>query len=226
MAARRLAASGDEADGMTPIRSGVLAGFVALLFCVQAPLARAHSDAAHPVPPAGLMWNRTGLPAVFPLQVKTPPGQDYLLTLLDAPSGKAALAAYIKGGAVFKVLVPPGVYRLRFATGANWQGEDDLFGPGAETEVFELRDALRFETRGLGIKAGHIVSLLNRKPGPLRDAGLKDQLICQSFRFDVPRQVSPPGETAGFPSAPRYPKADAERFTIPRRDVRSRYCGY
>ncbi len=135
------------------------------------------------------MWNRSGLPAVFPLQIKTPPGQDYFLTLIDQRSDAAVLAAYIEGGVFFKVLVPPGIFRLRFAAGNGWQGEDDLFGPGAQTDMFELRQPLAFETRGLGIKAGHVVSLSKRRPGQMAQADLKDQLICQSVSVDFPPSI-------------------------------------
>ncbi|MDZ4393115.1 hypothetical protein [Cypionkella sp.] len=178
------------------------AAFVlALLLClgVIAPDARAQEEE---VPPAGLLWNKTGLPAVFPLQVKTLPGRDHVVTLLDAETGEEALAAYIRGGAFFRVLVPPGGYRLRFVSGKDWRGAEALFG--SEVEVFELRRTLRFETRGLGTKAGHIVD----RRGRGTEAQIKDQRICQSFRPDFPRQL--------VPDQPVRPL---------RRDVRSRYCG-
>ncbi len=219
-----------------------------LLLGVVAPLVRAEADMAHPVPSAGLMWNKTGLPAVFPLQVKTLPGQDYFLTLSDDETGAAALAAYIKGGDFFKILVPPGSYRLRFAAGNIWQGEDALFGPGEKTDVFELRDPLVFETRGLGVKAGHIVNLRNRKPGQFAEATLSDQLICQSFRPGFPRRIESaqagvrewdrqqhglyetqpkdlPGVSGDFPGKTRPFEPTSYAYTVPRQDVRSRYCG-
>jgi len=58
-------------------------------------MAQAQGDGPRP----GLMWNRTGLPAVFPLQVKTRPGQNYVLLLSDEQTDADALAAYITGGA-------------------------------------------------------------------------------------------------------------------------------
>lgn len=208
-----------------------------LLLGGVAPLARATAGTpAHA--PAGLMWNRTDLPAVFPLQVKTPAGNDYMLTLIDADTGDAALAAYIRGGAFFKVLVPPGTFRLRFATGDVWQGEQALFGPGDRTRVFELREPLTFETRGLGVKAGHVVDLTLRVPGQRAAVTVKDQLICQSFRPQFPSS----GTTFPRPPALRYFEwserlQDARiaerdkrlgfvpRYDTPaRRDVRSRYC--
>ncbi len=170
------------------IHRGTVA-LLAVVLCAAATFASAGNNTAAPsAQHAGLMWNRSGLPAVFPLQIKTLPGQDYFLTLNDV-KGKAVLAAYIIGGAFFKVLVPPGVFRLKFAAGDVWQGEDNLFGPGDNTHFFELRAPLSFETRGLGIKAGHVVSLLERPPGQIAAATLRDQLICQSVRSEFPSSI-------------------------------------
>lgn len=188
-------------------------------------------DIAPPPPPAGLLWNRSGLPAVFPLQVKTPSGLDYHLTLIDMQSGKAALAAYIEGGAFFRVLVPPGTFRLRFATGIDWRGEDVLFGEGEATHRFNLRRPLTFETRGLGTKAGHIVTLRPRTSGTTPRATRKDQLICQSFRpgFASPArspldQRSDHGPRGKGDLNDAEPKIHAPLAPRPRHDVRSRYC--
>lgn len=166
--------------------SRLVTACAALFFCVASAVMGGQDIAAASAPPsAGLLWNRTGLPAVFPLQVKTSGERDYVVTLTDARTGDPALAAYIEGGAFFKVLVPPGVFRLSFATGEVWQGEETLFGPGAATQVFELQAPLTFETRGLGVKAGHVVDILQHAPDePLRIA-VKDQFICQSFRPGV-----------------------------------------
>ncbi|MCV3272074.1 hypothetical protein [Roseobacter sinensis] len=134
--------------------------------------------------PAGLMWNRTGLPAVFPLQVKSRAGRDYVLTLIDNETGAEALAAYIEGGAFFNVLVPPGVYRVRFAAGRVWQDERELFGPGALTEHFELEAPLTFEIRNPGIKAGHIIDLSTAAPGQMAQAQTSERLLCQTVRSE------------------------------------------
>ena len=161
--------------------------FLVLLLCAAPAFASAGREDAEGTPQAaGLMWNRTGLPAVFPLQVKTPAGQDYFLTLIDDETGEDALAAYIEGGAFFKVLVPPGVFRLSFAAGDIWQGEEELFGPGTDTHAFELKKPLTFRVRGLGTKAGHLVSLLEIEAGEDVQAAVKDQFICQSLRTEFP----------------------------------------
>ncbi|SEN31581.1 hypothetical protein SAMN04488077_11537 [Roseovarius tolerans] len=208
-----------------------LALMLALLFGGVPVLAESGQTTTSAQPPAGLLWNRTGLPAVFPLQVKTPPGPDYHLTLIDTQTGEAALAAYIEGGAFFRVLVPPGTFRLRFATGTEWQGEDVLFGQGEATHRFDLRRPLTFETRGLGTKAGHIVTLTPGTSDEITRAARKDQFICQSFRpgfasparspLDRRADQGPRGKGDLIDGEPMF----HEPLARPRHDVRSRYCG-
>lgn len=142
-------------------------------------------------PSHGLMWNRTGLPAVFPLQVKTLAGQDYAMTLVDAETGTPALAAFIEGGRFFKVLVPPGVYDLRFAAGTDWQNEADLFGP-EDTSFFTLDVPLRFAVLDAGTKGGHLIDMT-------QDTALivvRARNICQRLAIArLPRRQAPFDQT-------------------------------
>lgn len=163
--------------------------------------------------PEGLLWNHSGLPLTLPLQVKSDPGTDLYLQLSDPATGRAVLAAYVRGGAFFRVLVPPGRWALTFARGQDWQGEDGLFG--AATEVIALPGPLVFHTEGAARKSGHLIDL--RGAGPvLRDIGL-----CQRRALD-PETLS--GSWArkhphGLPD-PREPGP----FTTPRYDLRSHFC--
>ena len=223
--------------------------FLALWLCALSTFAIAGNDDVIPASPTtGLMWNRTGLPAVFPLQVKSPPGQDYFMTLINDETGEDALAAYFIGGAFFKVLVPPGAFRLRFATGDVWQGEDDLFGPGVNTRVFELKKPLTFAVRNLNTKAGHLVNITDVKSGQFVEAAVKDQFICQSMRTEFASRLRPPlgGELVQHTGSRLWVRAWGGRvrygderafseklrpayhhnfYPVPRFIVRSRYCG-
>ncbi|MEP3329722.1 hypothetical protein [Sedimentitalea sp.] len=173
--------------------------FLVLITCFLPVWSAAEIVIEPPAPPqSGLIWNRTGLPAVFPLQVKTPAGQDYFLTLIDAGTSVEALAAYIHGGSFFKVLVPPGTYILQFSFGDVWQGEERLFGSGVETGSFELQPPLTFYLRGGGTKAGHLVELNRILDDLLVTADVKAQSICQTRIFET----SPPFK-ARYPHASR-----------------------
>ncbi|QDY71238.1 hypothetical protein [Qingshengfaniella alkalisoli] len=198
-------------------------------------------------PRTGLMWNRSGLPAAFPLQVKTPSGQNYFLVLRDAENDRQALAAYINGGEFFKVLVPPGRFTLQFAIGQEWQGEDTLFGPDAQTRFVELGPPLTFKTRGIGTKAGHIVEILRADPEKPLQISIREQAICQTVLPPVPspdaRDLAIPYEYTHRPSTRRIrpvarpsfaddPLADrpadadrtAYRYTAPGYELYSNYC--
>jgi len=137
-------------------------------------------------PEHGLMWNRTGLPSVFPLQVKTNVGESYVLLLSEPDTGADVLAAFIEGGRFFKVLVPPGTYRVRFESGERWQGGDAMFGLHGETQVIEMPEPLTFEVRGLRTKAGHLVDLTDVNGADLAELRIKPSLICQRvvWRYD------------------------------------------
>ncbi|MEH6645851.1 hypothetical protein [Sulfitobacter sp.] len=136
-------------------------------------------------PRHGLMWNKTGLPGVFPLLVKTNVGENYVLLLSRAETGTDAFAAFIVGGRFFKVLVPPGTYRVRFAAGVRWQGEDAMFGRQGETKVIELPEALTFEVHGFGTKAGHKIDLTDRGSGEMAGLRVEPELICQRIAWDI-----------------------------------------
>ncbi|MCV3274150.1 hypothetical protein [Roseobacter sinensis] len=109
------------------------------------------------------------------------------MTLVDSATGAEALAAYVEGGAFFRVLVPPGMFRVHLAAGRVWQSEGDLFGPGALTEQFELVAPLTFEIRNPGIKAGHVIDLSTAAPGQMAQAGTSELLMCQTVRSEVLR---------------------------------------
>ncbi|MFW8634066.1 hypothetical protein [Cribrihabitans pelagius] len=133
--------------------------------------------------PKGLLWQRSGLPAVFPLQIKSPEGDGYYLTLHDPATGTPVLAAFAGGGTFFRVLVPPGRYRLHIAAGQAWQGEDALFGPG--TRRLALAEELEFGVLGAGIKGGHLVTLRQDAPDGVLRAEVQRQYICQTGRIAV-----------------------------------------
>jgi hypothetical protein len=192
---------------------------------------------------AGLMWNRTGLPAVFPLLVKTRPGRDYYMVLADAETGSAALAAYIKGGDFFRVLVPPGTYHVRFAYGLGWQGAERLFGPGDETGFYDLPEPQTFKVIGLARKSGHIIDLRGLVGPDEKVVAVDDLSICQrqlwtpdrdDYFSDLNYLADPIGrlrERATGPEreavrdlGPRRPELRYDPYASPDYQTRSRVC--
>ncbi len=153
------------------------------------------------------MWNRSGLPLTFPLVLKTDPGEDYYVVLKDAGTGKAAMAAYARGGDFFRVLVPPGTFRIAIAAGTGWEGEERLFGPGDATRRFELPDTLTFRVRGLATKAGHVVDLREAPAGVLASSRVRAAEICGRVML-VPGDPLRAGDILIDPSDGRYAEGD------------------
>jgi hypothetical protein len=167
-------------------------------------------------PEPGLMWNRTGLPLVFPLDVRTAAGRDYFLIMSDEKTGEDVVAAYFLGGKSARILVPPGTFDLRFAHGETWRGEPEGFGP--EGGEFTLSEPLEFGVEGLGVKAGHAVDL--RQSDLARgkvNAEITPSRICQVLD-SAASSLQPPAAPLTRPRNSQLPSAEqreAERFQLP-----------
>lgn len=163
--------------------------------------------------PEGLMWNRSGLPLTLPLQVKSDAGGDHYLRLVDPAAGQAVLAAYVRGGEIFRVLVPPGRFVLEIASGRDWQDEDALFGP--QTVQVTLEPPLVFGAQGVARKSGALLDLRGDQV-TVRGFGL-----CQRFMLD-PDSLA--GSWARAHPTDLLPPPERERFAVPRYTLRARVC--
>ncbi len=162
--------------------------------------------------PQGLLWNRSGLPATIPLHIKTKIGADHILLLHDTSTGEAVLAAYIRGGAFFRVLVPPGRFDLSFGSGEIWRGEADGFGP--ETQWFVLEPALEFQSSAAR-REGHLIDLRDITQVAIR--GFAD---CQRWELDPDSLRLPKLE---YPTPHDRPQR-SESWQAPQYTVRSKIC--
>lgn len=125
----------------------------------------------------GLLWNRTGLPLVFPLIVKSDPPFHWRVTLTDAATGTPAMAAHFEGGKFFRVLVPPGTFRLTFEGGGDWTGEDFASPPARR---YTLPEEMTFRVRGIGTKEGWVVDIRGKGELAARPLPAPDGFdICQ-----------------------------------------------
>lgn len=169
-------------------------------------------------PRAGLMWNRSGLPATLPLVVQTLPGRDYAVFLSPPAGGDAVMAGYIHGGQYFRLLVPPGDWTVRFAHGTGWQGEDALFGP--ETEWTEMAEPMTFGA-SVARKHGYIIRLIETE-GKVRVASAGPLDLCQGLT--VTTEITDLDEELEDYYPNRLPTPGLRRLDIDL-DARNRICG-
>lgn len=138
--------------------------------------------AARPV--TGLLEKTSPLPATIPLQLRAPSQTDHAVILTDADDAPV-ISAYLRGGTVLRLLVPPGDHRLTVASGAaqDWQGLPDLFG----TPAIALPEPLRFRIDGTR-REGQSITLEPDADG-LRITDQQNRVICQLADWDSTRVV-------------------------------------
>lgn len=76
--------------------------------------------------------------AIAPLSIKTEAGLNYLIKLVSVADAKDQIIIYVKGGDTYSTKVPLGDYNVRGASGYNWYGKQDYFGPN--TKFFRLQN--------------------------------------------------------------------------------------
>lgn len=102
---------------------------------------------------------------VAPLSITTPHGEEnYFVKIVDAASATPVLTLFIYGGQTFKLNVPLGAFKLKYATGKNWFGEANLFGPS--TSFNEADTTLFFHDDGNQIN-GYTIKLIKQRDGNL-----------------------------------------------------------
>ena len=100
-----------------------------------------------------------------PFKIVTNPGANYFLKLSDWGNGRPILSIFIRGGEEVEVGIPPGIYRIKLASGATWYGEDIRFGPDTDYSVVDKPSEFRIQGNQL---LGHELRLVNVRDGNLR----------------------------------------------------------
>jgi hypothetical protein len=101
---------------------------------------------------------------IAPLSIKTAPGFNYFVRLVDEASRKHETEIFIIGGQPFSVKIPLGQYRLRYASGSTWYGEKLRFGPN--TSYTEALQSFAFQRTRNGVQ-GYTVELIAQAGGNL-----------------------------------------------------------
>ncbi|PEN14807.1 hypothetical protein CRI94_00485 [Longibacter salinarum] len=109
--------------------------------------------------------------AVAPLEIRTRAverdyaDRHYFVKITDYETDRRIATAFVRGGDTTKISVPLGTFRLKYATGETWYGENLHFGP--ETVYSEADQALYFADQG-NQYSGYTVELFLQRNGNLR----------------------------------------------------------
>lgn len=124
-----------------------------------------------PLPPAvnqkvGIMWNKTGRQPEAPLAIKTNSGKNFFVKLVNSATGRDMVGIYVVGGQPFETLVPLGSYKIKYAYGDTWRGEQHLFGPNEHTGFSETTWVFNFKISD-GYVEGYEIELILQIDGNL-----------------------------------------------------------
>jgi hypothetical protein len=83
------------------------------------------------------------------------PGMNYLIKLIDNGNDKLEYVFFVRSGETLDLKVAYGEYKMRYAAGTQWYGEENLFG--AESQCRESAETLNFYKSGSTIHGVQVV---------------------------------------------------------------------
>ncbi len=127
-----------------------------------------------PLPVNGYVRNYTSREALAPLEIHVPRfSNHYFVKLENYYSGSIDFIIFIRGGQFVEVEVPLGTYIIKYATGKDWYGVVDLFGPGDMTRKYKAEDIFVFKEEYYQY-TGYTIELIEQVGGNLRTSQLSD----------------------------------------------------
>ena len=124
-----------------------------------------------PIPANGKVWNFTAARRIAPLRISVSPGNHYYIKVVDAYTEERVITLFIRSGRRAQVEVPTGTYRVKYATGKNWYGRENHFGP--EPHYLKADDTFTFEIVGQQVR-GHRIELVLQEGGNLRTESIPE----------------------------------------------------
>jgi hypothetical protein len=116
--------------------------------------------ASRPQPSPGVYVRYDTSPDVAPLTIKTEGGSNYFVKIYEAVSGRPILSFYVYGGSTLQVRVPAGSFVLKYARGADWCGDQRLFGAATEISqadrIFEFNDSHEYTIELIARRNGNL----------------------------------------------------------------------
>ena len=141
---------------------------------IAAKEAKALKKFEQPLPPSGVFkvldkrsYEQTRKP---PFKINNSPDANRLVKLIRLSDGAEVMSIFIRTNESIELGVPPGIYRLKIASGQSWYGDAVRFGPNTSYSV--LDSTFTFRVEGIQL-LGHELSLTRVRDGNLRQAPLE-----------------------------------------------------
>lgn len=121
---------------------------------------------ALPLPTTGVVY-KASKRGNSPLQIFTESqsGDSYFIKIDNVNTGQNAMKLFIRSGDSIKVNLPVGSYEIKYASGASWYGETDLFG--LETSYSKAEEIFTFDEYN-----GYKIELIKQADGNLQTSNI------------------------------------------------------
>lgn len=124
--------------------------------------------ANYPQPVTGVQKTYDAADRVAPLTIKTKAGGGYFVKLEESISRQPVMTLFVRGGETLRARVPEGSFVLKYATGDQWCGEINLFGPDTSTnqadKIFIFDEDHSFTVELIARKGGNLrTKAINRR---------------------------------------------------------------
>lgn len=103
------------------------------------------------------------------LTILTYSGTNYLVKLEDAATGRYVADIFLVGGYPAKVDVPSGRYKIKWASGTDWYGYGELFGPSTVCNI--IQETFNFNETPQGFQ-GYRLTLEPARQGNLNSVAI------------------------------------------------------
>ena len=123
-------------------------------------------------PPHGSIQRYHTLTALAPLEIKTSAGENYLIKLVEASSGRPVVELFVHGGHTIEIMMPLGNFTMKYAAGDTWYGRDYYFGPN--TSYSKASSVLNFNQDVSGY-SGYTVTLYRVANGNMQTQRLSPE---------------------------------------------------
>lgn len=131
---------------------------------LPAPLPPPVVEPVRDLPPNGYVARYQERPEVAPFTVVATPDAHHVVKLVEEETGVPVMIMFVHAGQTAQTKVPLGNYRLKYAVGTTWFGEQHLFGP--RTSYHQADRTLAFVKTPSGYN-GHTVQLIRQVNGNL-----------------------------------------------------------
>lgn len=134
------------------------------------PVEREVLPAPQAVPASGVMYTYgsfggPGRRLEAPFEIKAGQGSHFFVKLIHLGTNQPAMSIFVRSGETVEVEVPLGTFKVRYASGETWYGDDLLFGP--ETSYSEADTLFTFEVVGNQVR-GFTITLYQVAHGNLK----------------------------------------------------------